>query len=618
MSRIIVDHDLTGRCRVALAERRQRVAAALSHWRAIADIGSDSLVEEIWVSGDERTVVGTIRRDADRPDRHVLEDGTILIGGQGAQFADCFATPEQIGEALKSENARALGPLDGGWSIVSIEASGEVRAARDRFGLKPLYAAQSDDGCLVLASNSGAIVKGGWIKAEANPDFLARYAGYQYRGTYGDRPTAFKKIDLLDLTYVHSWGREGYSRQRYWDFDPAAPYDHGDDADFEARYRETLIEMARRFIDPRSGERLAIALSGGIDSGSVVGLMHHVTGEPVEAVSMTYHEATVFDESELIASSVRDHVGTWHDVKIDDKVLLDDLPVLYDRFDVPLATISIYGYDYLYREAARRGMSTIFTGSGGDYIQAGNYTCFLYHLADLKTQDPELYEKELSWWIHWHGTEQFPKTAETAENFFRESVNLAVEGELLPFKRPLAEGVLNPDFASAAASLEGRSVGNYGAYSRSYAMQEYLFEAVAPGTETEDLIDWTWGTSMTSPFFSHDVAEFGWRLPLNQRVRDGVNKPLARRALRGICADEILDRVDKSGFNAPFDLWVRGPINEFAMDLFRSQSFRQRGVYDARRFDEVLDAHMRGDANHMMLLWQALNMELWMRSWIDG
>jgi hypothetical protein len=76
--------------------------------------------------------------------------------------------------------------------------------------------------------------------------------------------------------------------------------------------------------------------------------------------------------------------------------------------------------------------------------------------------------------------------------------------------------------------------------------------------------------------------------------------------------------VDKSGFNAPFDLWVRGPLNSFVMDVFRSRAFRERGVYDTGKFEQLLDQHMQGDANHMMLLWQALNMELWMRSWIDG
>ena len=601
-----------------LDRRRDHIARALAYWRDIAQPQGRGLRESIWESPDGRTLIGTIQRSdqAAEPCRHA--DGSILIGDLGCQIEDRPADPRDAAAAFRSVKGATLGALDGGWAAILIEPDGTLCAARDRFGLKPLYAAALSDGGLILASNAGAIVKGGWLPAEANADFLARYAGYHYRSTYGDRPSAFKGIELLDPAQIHRWTRDDYRQQVYWNLDAAAPYDSADEAELERRYRDTLLRMAERYLRPRSGERLAVALSGGIDSGSIVGLLHEVTGERVEAISMTYHEATQFDESDLIAASVHDHIDRWHEVKIDHGILLDDLPTLYDRFDQPLATVSIYGYDYLYREAAKRGMSTVFTGSGGDYIQAGNYTCFLYHLADLKVSDPQRYEEELGWWITLHGTEAFPKTRETAESFFREALDLGRPGQLIGLVRPLADGVVSNDFAAQARSLAGRFVGNYGDFTRSYVMQEYLFEAVAPGSEAEDIIDWTWGTAITSPFFSREVVEFGWRLRHDQRIKKGVNKVLARRALRGICADQILDRVDKSGFNAPFDQWIRGPLKSFTLDVFASQKFRERGIYDRPVFEQLLDDHMQGRASHMMLLWQALNMELWMRSWIDG
>ena len=580
--------------------------------------GAGDLVEDIWISENERTLVGAIRRVSDGPVIHHLDNGSVLIGGQSAEIEGRFVRPTEFGKALQSEMASGLGDFDGAWSVVLIETGGRLSAARDRFGLKPLYVARTDDGRLLLASNAGAIVKSGWIAAEANPDFLARYAGYKYLGTYGDRPTAFKEIDLLDVTFLHRWDRDGYHKKQYWNFDPAAERIVASDAEFEARYRHLLMETMRRVVQTHSAKRLAVALSGGIDSGSIAGLLHHVTGAPVEAVSLTYRESTDFDESESISYSVRDHVEKWHVVSIDHKVLMEDLPQLYERFDIPLATVSMYGYDYLYREAFRRGMSTFLTGAGGDQIQAGNYPSYLYHLADLKSGDPDPYEMELTWWIRRHGTPQFPKNRGTAEEFFKKALDLDVPGMLRPYRHFLAGDVLDPDFASSAARLEGRTVPNYGDYSRSYIVQDYFYESLPCTIIPGDLIGWTRGTAVISPYLSRNVVEFGWRLPPDQLVRQGINKTLARRALPGICADEILDRVDKSGFNAPFDLWVRGPIRVFAMDIFRSQAFLQRGVYDTVGFDRLLESHMRGEANHMMLLWQALNMELWMRSWLDG
>ena len=87
--------------------------------------------------------------------------------------------------------------------------------------------------------------------------------------------------------------------------------------------------------------------------------------------------------------------------------------------------------------------------------------------------------------------------------------------------------------------------------------------------------------------------------------------------MRNICSDEFLNRVDKSGFNAPFDIWVRGPFRDFVLDVFTSEKFLNRGIYDETKFRTVLDGHMSGRENHMMLLWQALNLELWLNEWID-
>ena len=46
--------------------------------------------------------------------------------------------------------------------------------------------------------------------------------------------------------------------------------------------------------------------------------------------------------------------------------------------------------------------------------------------------------------------------------------------------------------------------------------------------------------------------------------------------------------------------------------------FLNRGIYDDIKFFKILNQHMKGSSDHMMLLWQALNLELWMCSWIDN
>ena len=144
-------------------------------------------------------------------------------------------------------------------------------------------------------------------------------------------------------------------------------------------------------------------------------------------------------------------------------------------------------------------------------------------------------------------------------------------------------------------------------------MQEYVYDAVAPGVEAEDTMEWINNISLQSPFFDKEIAEFGWILPSHLKITNGVNKSLYRKVFTDILPSKIINRTAKSGFNAPFDQWVRKELKDFLMDIFKSQLFKNRSIYNYKQFMQLVDDHMTNKSNHMMLLWQALNLELWLR-----
>ena len=76
---------------------------------------------------------------------------------------------------------------------------------------------------------------------------------------------------------------------------------------------------------------------------------------------------------------------------------------------------------------------------------------------------------------------------------------------------------------------------------------------------------------------------------------------------------KIINRTAKSGFNAPFDQWARNELKEFIMDIFNSNSFKKRSIYNYKNFISLVNSHMKNENNYMMLIWQALNLELWLR-----
>jgi asparagine synthase (glutamine-hydrolysing) len=77
--------------------------------------------------------------------------------------------------------------------------------------------------------------------------------------------------------------------------------------------------------------------------------------------------------------------------------------------------------------------------------------------------------------------------------------------------------------------------------------------------------------------------------------------------------------VKKTGWNAPAHVWFSGAGREPLLDLVHSSTFRQRGIYRVREVERIVDEHERLVAsaapveNHMMFLWQLVNLELWLQ-----
>lgn len=557
------------------------------------------------------------RKDERNRFHHDQNNGTIVISDGSPLIGNQSINAEKINHLYNSKGISSFAvEMDGGHiELIIDEKDKSINLIRDRIGLKPAYF--SNKCGFVCSSNAGAIIRSGLIESKPNEKIIGKYAVCNFRANYGSKSTFFKNIYLIPPSTIISFKNNELYKKKYWDWNPQSSYIKKSGDELSQIYRSKIESAVKNYHSACDTDKLAVALSGGVDSGTIIGMIHSITNQKIDAISLSYDEKTDYDESYLIQCSVRDHVDNWTDLKLDPYILLDDLQGLYDKFDIPLATVSIYGYDYLYREMALRGYKDIFTGAGGDYFQSGNYPCFFYYFADLKYSNSSLFNKEVNSWMENHGTDLYPKTQKTVYDFFEKNIDFSQPGKLKTQELFLqSENILDKDYYNKIENVNSNLVDSYGTYQRTYIVQEFLYEAVPPGAEAEDLIDWLYGTSMTSPFFAKDLIDLGWELSPDQKIKNGTNKVLSRKALRGICAKEILDRIQKSGFNAPFDIWVRGPLNEFVMDIFSSKSFLNRGIYNVKKFNQALNQHISGTHDHMMLLWQALNLELWMKKWI--
>jgi asparagine synthase (glutamine-hydrolysing) len=58
------------------------------------------------------------------------------------------------------------------------------------------------------------------------------------------------------------------------------------------------------------------------------------------------------------------------------------------------------------------------------------------------------------------------------------------------------------------------------------------------------------------PFLDHNLVEFVFGLPERLLIRDGWTKWVLRQAFRGVVPEQILNRVDKLGYEPPQQRWL--------------------------------------------------------------
>jgi asparagine synthetase B (glutamine-hydrolysing) len=75
-----------------------------------------------------------------------------------------------------------------------------------------------------------------------------------------------------------------------------------------------------------------------------------------------------------------------------------------------------------------------------------------------------------------------------------------------------------------------------------------------------------WSREVRLPFLDHRLVELCLSLPTSHLFRNGESKRVLRRAMRGIVPNEILDRKDKIGFQAPWARWWSGTTGDVLRD----------------------------------------------------
>ena len=451
---------------------------------------------------------------------------------------------------------------------------------------------------------------------------MARFAVSHYR-TFDNDPLAspFRNVGQLPAGNWLRYKDGDLKIGTYWELSEL-PDLKGEVEDLAAQYRELMFDAAAKRL--ARADNPVFTLSGGMDSSSVLASSVAVTGSKKPAISTVYEDKT-YDESEDIQSMLEANASAWHRVNVDRPDVFGLVEKMIRAHDEPVATATWLSHFILCEQARELGYGAVFGGLGGDELNAGEYEYFFFHFADLKARgDQDTLDREIALWARYHDHPIWKKDRAVAESAMARLTDPSRPGTCLPDRARCLRylDVLNRDFYDLEG-FEPVMDHPFGSCLKNRTCQDIFRETAPCCLRAEDRQTVHHELDNFLPFFDHRMVEFMFRIPGGLKIKEGVTKYLLREAMKGVLPEETRTRIKKTGWNAPAHLWFSGCGGEKLGEIIHSREFGQRGIYNVAKLEKLLEEHRqivaRGlpEENHMMLFWQVLNLELWLRH-VDG
>lgn len=453
---------------------------------------------------------------------------------------------EVILAAYAEWGAQCLSRFNGMWALcIQDAANGRFFLARDRFGIKPLHLVRVGD-ALLFASEVKSFMYYPGFKLSMVPEeaeaFLAGGPREWREETLFDGVTRLPAGHYLEGTAQDLIA--GARPQRYWELqaNPSVePYNEARARTYAARYYDLLKDAVRLRL--RADVPVGSALSGGLDSSSVVFLVNQVLREQGKDVgdqntfSCIYRDpqAAHCDESRFIERLSGDLAVRNHQIEPAAEDVPEQLTQLLRHLESPPHSTILSAW-YTYKLTSAQGIKVTLDGQGADE-QLGGYMGYVNSfLTSLSVGD--FMREALAFWRN------------------RQARKHVLAAAVLMILRPVIgrKGVE----AFGSRLFGGRFYTN---------LNERLAADVATNLQNLfhycDRTSMGWGVESRLPFMDYRLVEFLASVPASYKLHRGWTKYLARLAFDGKLPDEIVWRQDKMGWPIPEDYWFRGPLKDW-------------------------------------------------------
>ena len=501
------------------------------------------------------------------------------LEGKGYSFFSTGDT-EVILKAWREWGEECVERFHGMFAFVLQERdSGRIVMARDRFGIKPLYLAETP-GRIRFSSSLPAILAAGDVDTSIDRAALHHYMSFH--AVVPPPRTILNGIRKLPPATIRVIEPDGSTRDRvYWD--PPHQRDPADSGVSREEWTDRVLDALRVAVKRRmvADVPVGVLLSGGVDSSLIVGLLAEAGQHGLMSFSVGFEEANGEKGDEFVYSDlIAEKFGTdHHKIFVPSNQLMDALPGTFAAMSEPMVSYDNVGFYLLSKEVSKH-IKVVQSGQGADEIFAG---------------------------YHWYPP--LMNSNDVVGDYSR----VFFDRDHATLKRQLgAEWINGGDYSRDLVAERLMRPGADTPVDRALRLDSTVMLVDDP-VKRVDNMTMAWGLEARVPFLDHELVELAARIPPEEKIRDG-GKGVLKDVARRIVPSEVIDRK-KGYFPVPQLKYVDGPYLDMVRDALTSQAARERGLFRKEWLDELFAA----PSEHITPLqgselWQAGLLELWLQT----
>ena len=458
------------------------------------------------------------------------------------------------------------------------ERNDSVIAVRDHLGVKPLYYF-ADDNMILFSDAIEVILAHPGINVTLNEKVMAEWCLNSQ--VFNQEETFFENVRKCPRATQISLVQNDFKQYEFWSIDdiPTLYYDNENDYIIHLQNLLTTAISDRITIDGN----IASHLSGGLDSSPIAVLAgREITkrGQPF----YTYNWCKPRAEDDAVEnhewSDARKIAAEEGFIHYESSINAGYLGHLILNHNIGLDGTTMFEYEYqLLQDARSKEVSLMLSGFGGDEILTARWTDNNYHLL-RSGQFRDFYHN-----LHQDMTIRRLKWYQRISRYCLSPIKIILSSNLNRFntlhqiskRLKIKKILLKRDFFESMNSSATSTK-----LSVPLSLRKWQVFNLKSGYHQERLETWSilgrkFGISYGFPLLDKRIVEFALAIPEELYFKNGIDRHLYRKALKGIWNNDLLQKRKptenyrvKYFLDTSIEAILKGDVKKFILDFYNN------------------------------------------------